>query len=309
VTAASLGGTFAVDAVASAGHGRGAGTIIRRIAALLANLLCVAMLLVGVIMHSASGIISSPREASNAFIGVVLSPTVDQQIATAIVSDIAAHSTPAAATQLHAHRARAEAAVLATMHAPRTQTIVRADVALAYHIITSGSGGTINLTLLVDQFTSALYRAIPTIPAGSLLYATDFSVTFHPHRPINVASGLDVTGWMLVALGLTGAVLVARFLVRGTRRQLISVGGAIGLPALIAIGLGAGSQSLKRQIHYGDPSAETIIGHVLDHVASRIAMAGIVLALIDVAIVAIWAAIAALTHRGVRRTPRASSAT
>ena len=269
------------------------GSILRRIGALVLNLLFIAMLLFSAFFHAANALVGTPQRAANVLLSATLAPGVDTAIATTACSDIAQHSTPAAASALNADPAKCQATIVATMHQPATRLLVRVEIQRAYHLIESGQPGQIDLAPLLNRFTADLYQAFPAIPKGSLLPQSGYIFTVKQHRPVSISGALTTVGWVLYVLGVLGAVLVARFLVRRIRPQLISVGSTIGVPAIVTLLVGLRTASAARAVHYVDPTAKILVTKTAQQVGSTIAHNAVILLVTDVVVVLGWIAVRA----------------
>ena len=272
----------------------GAGAVLRRVGAVVLNLLFIAMLLFSAFFHAANTLVGTPQSAANVLLSAALAPGVDSAIAATACTDIAQHSTPPAHAAITANPAACEASIVSTMHKPSTRLAVRMYITHAYNLIESGGAGIIDLSPIIALFTNDLYAAYPSIPHGSLLVNSGYVITIKHHSPINISGALSTTGWVLFTIGVAGAILVARFLVRHLRSQLISVGTTIGIPALATLLVGVRTSAAANAVHYIDPTAKLLVSHTAQRVGSTVAHNAILLIVTDVVVVVAWLAIVGL---------------
>jgi hypothetical protein len=115
----------------------------------------------------------------------------------------------------------------------------------------------------------------------------------------SISQSLGTVAWLGLLAGLLGAVLIARFLIRGHRKQLWSVGTIIGEPAaglLVIAELGRHATSV---IHLGSDTGRLLVGSVVSRVAGALVETAILLLVLDLAILLLWHSLTVFRRRHV----------
>jgi hypothetical protein len=283
------------------------GTVFRRIAACVVNVICIFLLILGVFLHALNSLVGTSQDAATTFLAIVQAPGAERSIAGTICDDLATNSTSHAEAVINAHHSQCVDAVVVAVKSPKTHVAVRLAFAKAYYLIQHGRHGTIDLAPIVSQVTGTVAAALH-IPASELLPGKSFVVTLNPRRAINISSVLTTWAWVAIALGAGGALASALFLVRNKNRQIISVAVTLGTPALFALLLGAGSQSLADAAsRYSDTTAKALASHSAKKVGAVFAHYGIWLLVADAVVVLIWLAVRFGRHYNAPAAPSAEN--
>lgn len=281
------------------------GTVFRRIGSVLISMICAGMLLGATTMSSAYSLIGSPKATADIVVAVATNPSAANSIANTILNDLSDRSGQDLGYVIAQNRTALTNAVTSAITAPATRLIAHRDVELLYHYIRTGQPGWINFTPLVAQVTIAMHRAVPAVPAspndpayGNLTLLVHFSA----HHPLNIAGGLLALSLLFGLVGIVGALLNARFMVRHRWAKLTSLGLTILLPALVAISVGARSKLIAQQWNYSDQTVQILVQRVVNKAATTVASAGLWLIAIDAALLAGWAIIWLLRDRHAARS-------
>lgn len=273
------------------------GTLGRRILALVLGWVCVALILAGGILHTTESLVGTPQAFANTAVATVTEPSVEQAVSVSAVNEISASSTPAVARILAAHATAFQGAIVLTLNEPRIQAEARTLLAQMYQLADSDSPASVNLRPLIVDFTSSLHsrdRAVPAVPPG-----------LEPRVEVQ-ASGLKKLGSLSTSLngfatwgfavGLLGAFLIARFLIRGHRKQLWSVGTLIGEPAIGLLFIGVLGHHAGSVVHLGSSTGRLIVTSLLARISNSLEHTALLLLLLDAVVVLAWQT-ASVIHR------------
>jgi hypothetical protein len=266
--------------------------------ALVLSWVCVALILVGGILQTTEGLVGTSQRFAATAIATASSPSVERSLAASAVNEVAASSDLAVRHAIEQHRGLLEAAFVNTMNSPRVLAEAREVIARLYRAASSSQIQVVNLRPLIVQFTLAMHDAdhrVPKIPAGM---APQIEVRAKGLKTVGTISrSLGTIAWLGLLAGLLGAILVARFLIRGHRNQLWSVGTIIGEPAagLLAIAeLGRHATSL---IHLGSNTGRLLVGSLVSRIAGALAGTAILLLVLDLAILLLWHSLTVFRRR------------
>jgi len=250
---------------------------------------CVALILVGAILVTTEGLVGTPKRFANTVVATASTPGVERSLATSAVDELAANSDPAVRRAIEQHRGLLETVFASTMNSEDVQAEARAVVAHLYRAASSTHVGAVNLRPLILQFTSALHKVVarvPRIPAGM---APQIEVRAKGLKTVGTISrSLGTIAWLGLLAGLLGAVMVARFLIRGHRKQLWSVGTIIGEPAIALLFIAVLGQHATSVIHLGTETGRLLVGSVVSHVAGALIKVALLLLALDLVIVLGW---------------------
>ena len=279
--------------------------IFRRVGAVVLAAVCALLLISSGIVHALGSVGGSSGQVASTVVAIASSPGVEKAISVAAINDISQRSSPNVQAVIAKERPALQADIVRTLNTASTQALLRSDVQQGYDAFTSSSGGSVNLRPLILLFTTSLHKTTPAIP----LIPVDLSNTvvhIKAHKSFgSVSHSLNVMAWIELVLGLIGAVLVARFLVRRHRNQLTLLGVTIGAPAVVLLVVATVTNHLTRRIHPGNQSGRVILSNLVYRFDSSLRVDALVLLIIDVVAVGGWYLLHRLQHQ--RTTGRGGS--
>jgi hypothetical protein len=275
-----------------------ASTLARRVVALVLSWVCVALILVGGILQTTEGLVGTPQRFAATVLATVSTPSVDQSLAVSAVSEDASNSNLAIRQALQQHRGVLEAAFVRTMNSAKVLAQARAVFVRMYRNADRKHPQAVNLRPLIIQFTSPWHDAVPRVrrvPGGM---ASQINVSAKGLKTIgSISRSWGKLAWLLLLAGLLGAVLIARFLIRGHRKQLWSVGTIIGEPAVGLLAIAELGRHAISVIHLGSNTARLLVASVVSRVAGALAVTALLLLACDLAILLIWHALTLYRRR------------
>jgi hypothetical protein len=281
-----------------------AATIGRRALALVLGWVCVALILVGAILQTTEGLVGTPRRFAATVVATASTPSVERSLAASAVNELAANSNSAVRLAVRQHRGLLEDAFVDTMNNKKVLRDARAVVARLYRAGSSSGSQAINLRPLIVLFTTALHDAdarVPRIPAG---LAPQIEVKAKGLKTVgSISKSLGTIAWLGLLAGLLGAVLIARLLIRGHRKQLWSVGTIIGEPAVGLLVIAELGRHAISVIHIGSNTGRLLVASLVSRVAGALARMALLLLVVDLAVLMTWQALS--MYR--RRRPSTSS--
>jgi hypothetical protein len=266
-----------------------AATLGRRILALVLSWVCVALILVGAILQTTEGLVGTPRRFATTVLATASTPSVEKSLAKTAVNEVAANSSLAIRQIVQQHRGLLETAFVRAMNSAEVGAEARAVFVRLYRQASNKHTQAVNLRPLILQFTTAWHNAdhqVPKIPGG---LAPQIDVRAKGLKTVGTISrSLGTLAWLGLLAGLLGAVFIARFLIRGHRKQLWSVGTIIGEPALGLLVIGELGRHATSVIHLGSNTGRLLVGSVVARVAGALVEAALLLLALDLVILVIW---------------------
>jgi hypothetical protein len=282
-----------------------AATFGRRVIALVLSWICVALILVGSILQTTEGLVGTPQRFAATVIASATTPSVEKSLATSAVDEVAADSNPGISEIVQQHRGLLESIFVSTMNSSDVDAQARSIFVRLYRAASSDRSQTVNLRPLIVQFTSAWHDAIPRvrkIPGG---LAPQIDVRAKGLKTVgSISKSLGTIAWLGLLAGLLGAVLIARFLIRGHRKQLWSVGTIIGEPAVGLLVIGELGRHAISVIHLGSNTGRLLVDSVVSRVSGALVDAALLLLALDLVVLLVWHLLSAF----LRRRGAASSA-
>ena len=276
-------------------------TFFRRVAVVLLSLLLIALLLASSGLRAANALVGTSRDAANSFLSLVTAEGVSSAIAHAALTDVGRHSSPSVAQHIAAHERVLTSTIVRTINDPAVQKLISRDVQLAYDEVRSGTGGVVDVAPLVAMFTRQLHAVDPSIPATPPTFHANYVLTIQPRPPLTFLRSLAAASWFLSTLAVVGAVLVARFLVRGRTLQLVLVALIVGFPGVALTLVGARSGVFSQPRHVADGTGRVVTQQIFDRLGATLAAQGELLVVAALGIILLW-----LGLRLVRREPSAA---
>jgi len=275
-----------------------AATLGRRILALVLSWVCVALILVGGILQTTEGLVGTPQRFAATVIATASTPSVERSLATSAVNEVAANSDLAIRQAVQQHRGLLEAAFVRTMNSAKVRAEARAVAARLYRVASNSQAQAVNLRPLIVQFTSALHDADPRVPTTPAGMAPQIEVRAKGLKTVgSISRSLGTIAWLGLLVGLLGAVLVARFLIRGHRKQLWSVGTIIGEPAVGLLVIAELGRHATSVIHLGSNTGRLLVGSLVSRISGALAGAALLLLVLDLAILLLWHSLTVFRRR------------
>ena len=275
-----------------------AATLGRRILALVLSWVCVALILVGGILQTTEGLVGTPQRFAATVVATAWTPRVEQSLATSAVNEVAANSNLAIRQAVQQHRGLLETAFVRTMNSAKVGAEARAVLARLYREASSNHTQAVNLRPLIVQFTSAWHDADPRVPKIPEGMAPQIEVRAKGLKTVgSISQSLGTIAWLGLLAGLLGAVLIARFLIRGHRKQLWSVGTIIGEPALGLLVIAELGRHATSVIHLGSSTGRLLVGSLVSHVAGALVETALLLLVLDLAILLLWHSLTVFRRR------------
>lgn len=266
-----------------------ASTFGRRVVALVLSWICVALILVGAILLTTDRLVGTPQRFAATVLATVSTPSVDQSLAVSAVNEDASHSNLAIRKVMQQHRGVLVAAFVRTMKSAAVVAEARSVVVRLYRNAIRKHPQVVNLRPLIIQFTSPWHDAFPRVrrvPGGM---ASQINVNAKGLKTIgSISRSWGKLAWLELLAGLLGAVLIARFLIRGHRKQLWSVGTIVGEPAVGLLVIGELGHHAFSVIHLGSNTGRILVASVVSRVAGALVEMALLLLACDVAILLIW---------------------
>jgi hypothetical protein len=282
-----------------------AATFGRRVLALVLSWICVALILVGSILQTTEGLVGTPQRFAATVIASATTPSVEKSLATSAVDEVAADSNPGISEIVQQHRGLLESIFVSTMNSSAVDAQARSIFVRLYRAASSDSSQTVNLRPLIVQFTSAWHDAIPRvreIPGG---LTPQVNVRAKGLKTVgSISKSLGTIAWLGLLAGLFGAVLIARFLIRGHRKQLWSVGTIIGEPAVGLLVIGELGHHAISVIHLGSNTGRLLVASVVSRVSGALVEAALLVLALDLVVLLVWHSLSVF----LRRRGAASSA-
>jgi hypothetical protein len=274
------------------------GTLGRRALALVLGWVCVALILVGAILQTTEGLVGTPKRFATTVVATATTPSVERSLATSAVNEVASDSDVAVSQVIEQHRGLLEKAFVLTMNSERFRREAHSVVARLYRAASSTHSRAVNFRPIIVQLITALHDAdsqVPRVPAGM---APQIDVKANGLRTVGTISrSLGTIAWLGLLAGLLGAVMVARFLIRGHRKQLWSVGTIIGEPAIGLLLIAELGRHATSVIHLGSNTGRLLVGSLVSHIAGALAEMALLLLALDLAILLIWHSLTVILRR------------
>lgn len=290
-----------------------AATVFRRIGAVLLGLVMIVLLIFGSVIRVAHDLVGTPSGSSTILLAVVQNNTTATAIATQVVKQVEDDSSPANATIIANNAAALEQTVITTIESAPISTQVRADVTQLWNLADSGDAGTVNFRPIVTTVLDAMHATNAAVSTDACTYTTNpacsatnnagFQLTLKSHSALNLNSRTNVLAWVFTLLGIIGALLLARFMVRHRSLQLTFVGLVIGVPALMLLAIGGSLKNAASRFHNSSAVANSVIDAALNRVGKSVTNQGLLLLIVTLAVLAIWGG-----YRLVRRDQKPAPA-
>lgn len=270
--------------------GSGGGVWLRRIAAILVAIVLSAVLFFSGVFHASSTLLSSKSSTSDQFVSAVTTASAENDIANAAIPLIEENSTPSNEVNISENTPLLEGVIKSTIATAPVQSILKADVSELWSDLKSGNPGTINLAPLIQPFLTAMHRADPSVSAATSTYAPDYNWVIRSTTGAKFFGSLSTWGWALTIIGLLGAILVARFLLRQRPVKMLALFAIVVLPglALTLIGFGVRDATQNKVDPNSTPLEFAVVKASLGRVGSVVGEQGIVLLVIGVGIMLVW---------------------
>jgi hypothetical protein len=271
----------------------------RRVGAVILGAVLSTLLLGGGVLHALNSVVGTPEGAADTVVSITSARAVTPLVARSILDDLSSHAPAAARASIIEHRAALLVTVEGALDDARTVNLFRAEVHALYGAHDT-NGGRISFAPLVARFTKRLHTADPIVPAAPSAYGRDFTVVVGPGG--FVASGLESLAWALSVVGVVGAVLEVRFLVRRRVAKLVGAGLVIGLPGLVLWSLAQRFNGLPA--YDGTRTGGVLFHRVLDRVTADLSGDGMALLVTAAVTIALYAGIQEFDTR--RRAARSA---
>lgn len=269
----------------------GASDIFRRIAAVLAAIVIAVVLFLSVLGHAGNSLLSSKTSVANLTVTAISTNTAKADITNAVMTDIEAANPATARTSILAHAAALESDVRTEITAAPVRSIVRADVERIYTDLRTGTADTINLQPLVQPFLTTLHQTDPAVSDVPATYATSYLWHIRKSTGIGRARKLQPLAWILTLVGLLGALVVTRFLLRHRPVKLIGIFVMIGLPGVAAalLGLGVSRAASRRGVNGSNNHLyAAVLKALLGRVGSVVSDQGLLLFVVALGVMLVW---------------------
>lgn len=261
----------------------------RRIGAVLLLLVMSAVLVFGTGFRTLGSFVTASSLSHQVIVITTTEPT-STTLADALLTDLRPHLAPSDLAAFDAEKPSLVAAILATAKEPATQALLTTDIDRLFALLKDGKAGTVDITPVIDRFAASLHAADPRIPASPSTLVNNTVITVSArNRGLPLGGSLSTTGWALTALGVLGAFLTARFLVRRRTWQLLAFGLCVGGPGLFAVAVGFNLHNSAvhlSSITHALPRA--LVTQILHAGAAAYEFAGLVLVAIAVPGDALW---------------------
>lgn len=269
----------------------GAGDIFRRIAAVLAAIVIAVVLFLSVLGHAGNSLLSSKTSVANLTVTAISTNTAKADITNAVMTDIETANPATARTSILTHAAALESDVRTEITAAPVRSIVRADVERIYTDLRTGTADTINLQPLVQPFLTTLHQTDPAVSDVPATYATSYLWHIRKSTGIGRARKLQPLAWILTLVGLLGALVVTRFLLRHRPVKLIGIFVMIGLPGVAAalLGLGVSRAASRRGVNGSNNHLyAAVLKALLGRVGSVVSDQGLLLFVVALGVMLVW---------------------
>jgi hypothetical protein len=275
-----------------------AATLGRRALALVLSWVCVALILVGGILQTTEGLVGTPRRFATTVLATASTPSVEQSLAKAAVNEVAADSNVTIGQIVQQHRGLLETAFVRAMNSAQVGAEARAVFVRLYREASRKHTQAVNLRPLIVQFTAAWHSADPQVPKIPEGLAPQIDVRAKGLKTVGrISRSLGTIAWLGLLAGLLGAVFIARFLIRGHRKQLWSVGTIIGEPAIGLLVIGELGRHATSVIHLGSDTGRLLVGSVVSRVAGALAETALLLLALDLLILLLWHSLTVFRRR------------
>jgi hypothetical protein len=261
----------------------------RRILALVLGWICVALILVGAILQTTEGLVGTPKRFADTVVATASTPSVERSLAKSAVNEVAEDSNVAIRHVIRQNRLLLETAFVLTMNTSRVQAEARRVVARLYRVASSKHSRAVNLRPLLVQFTSAMHDVDPRVPRIPQSMAPQVDLRASGLKEVgNISRSLGTIAWLGLLAGLLGAVFIARFLIRGHRKQLWSVGTIIGEPAIGLLVIAELGRHAISVIHLGSTTGRLLVSSVVSRISGALLEMALILLALDLVILITW---------------------
>jgi len=259
---------------------------------------CVGLILVGSILLTTDRLIGTPQRFGATVVATVLTPGVERALAASAVDEVAANSTGAIRQVVVQQRGVLEAAFVRTLNSERVRGQALAVATRLYQVASSGSTQSVNLRPLIVQFTAALHQVVPRVPAIPSGLQPQIEVRAKGLKSVgSISKSIGTLAWLGLIAGLLGGVLIARFLIRGHRKQLWSVGAIIGEPAVGLLVIAEFGRHATAAIHLGSNTGRLLIGSLVTRIAGALVGVALMLLALDLVVLICWQSLSVFRRR------------
>jgi hypothetical protein len=242
--------------------------------------------------------VGTPQRFADTVIATTLTPTVERSLAASAVNEVAANSGVAVRQTIDRHRGQLESAFIRALNSERLQTDARTVIARLYREASSNRTQAVNFRPLIVQYTAALHDVDPRVPRVPTGLAPQVEVRAKELNTVGrISKSFGSIAWLGLLAGLLGAVLVARFLIRGHRKQLWSVGTVIGEPAVGLMVIAELGRHATSVIHLGSDTGRLLVGSLVSRVAGALIGTALFLLGLDLVILLLWQTLTVLLRR------------
>ena len=255
------------------------------------------VLLTSGVLRTADDLVGTPKNLANTVISTATARDVERNLADSILTNIAKNSTPGVRALIDKQRAHMKAAIIRAMNEKANQALVRQYLERFYNVFTSDKGGSINIRPVILRFTSVVHRVDPSVPTLPSKLKKSVVHVKAVKGARELARTLGPAAWLGTLLGLLGAVIAARFLVRRRKLRPWAVGVTIGLPALLLFVVADVTRSRADTFHLGTSTARILVRQMIYRVDNGLTSSAIFLLVTDLLIVAVWLVLARLSRR------------
>lgn len=260
------------------------------------------VLLTSGVLRTVDGLVGTSKNFANTVISTATARGVERSLAVSIVNNISENSTPGVRALIDKERRQMETAIIRAINEKTNQAIVRQYLERFYSAFTSDKGGSINIRPVILRFTSVLHQvdsSVPTLPSKLKKSVVHVKAVKGARE---LARTLGPAAWLGTLLGLAGAVIAARFLVRRRKLRPWAVGVTIGLPALLLFVVAYVTRSRAGTFHLGTSTARILVRQMIYRVDNGLTSSAIFLFVAGLLIVGSWLVLARLSRRRVAPT-------
>lgn len=272
------------------GHS-GAGDIFRRIAAVLVAIVMAVILFISAFMHAGNTLFSNETSTANQAVSAISTNTAKTDIADAVMTDIESANPGTARTSILAHAAALESVIRSEITAAPVRSMVRTLVDRIYTDMRTGTADTINLQPLVQQFLTPLHAADSAVSNVPTVYATSYLWHIRKSTGVGRLRKYQVLSWILTLVGIIGALVVARFLLRHRPVKMIGIFVMIGLPGLAValFGFGIHNAASNKKFNASDnPLYAAVLRGLLGRAGTVVSDQGLLLVVVALGVMLLW---------------------
>jgi hypothetical protein len=270
--------------------GSNAGTWVRRIAAILCAIVLSAILFFSGFLHASSTLFNSAPSTSRQFVDAVSTPATESAIADAAVVLVENDNSLTSRSEIAADAPKLESVIEATMNSAQGQDLLRADVTDLWNLLKAGHGGGINFYDLVKPYLVAMHAQSAAVSASPATYAPSYVWVISPSANTKFFGALNSWAWALTLIGLLGAFVVTRFLIRHRPIKLLALFAMVVLPGLLLVffGFGARDASQTRFDANGTPLDLAVLKAAVGRAGTVLGDQGLILAIVGAGMMLIW---------------------